>query len=221
VGGLGSFGINPKDWLKNPRIAGHDTIDGTDTTHVAAGIDIPKLLADLNKLLQRTSSSTGSTAVPTISPSSQAKIAARVQNPTVDVWTGSSDKMLRKLSVALTVPITGTTSTELGGVTSAAISLTLQYTSLNQPQTIKAPAGTRPYTEFQQKIRAAVTSLLGITVGAGGAGTSGAGGASGTAGASSTNAPSASGVTAYGQCIQSAGGDVSKMQQCAGLLNGH
>jgi hypothetical protein len=210
-GPLGKLGIDPRHWLTNPSLAGHETIDGADTTHIAAGIDIVKLLVDVNKLLSNAGQLgvKSTTAIPTISPASQAKVAAAIKNPKVDVWTGSSDKLLRRLTVALTVPVTGQVSTLLGGLSSAAISLTLGYSAVNQHQTIPTPTATRPYSEFQQKIQALVQSLRGTAAGA----------AAGSSGAAVPSAGAAtSSITAYAQCIQAAGGDVAKMQGCAGLL---
>ena len=115
----------------------------------------------------------------------------------------------------MTLPITGQASTALGGLSAADIGLTMQYANLNQPQSIGAPTSVRPFTEFQSKLRTIVGALQGsvgsVTGSAGGSTTgSGSGGSSGSSFA----------VTSYSQCIQAAGGDVSKMQQCASLLNG-
>ena len=86
------------------------------------------------------------------------------------------------------------------------MSLLLQYSDINQPQTITAPTSAKPFTEFVSKIDSFVQGLQGA------AGTS----------SSSTPNSSASGKTLqrYTKCIQSAGGDVSKMQRCASILNG-
>ena len=43
-------------------------------------------------------------------PATREKIAASVKNPSVDVWTGTNDKTVRRLTIALTVPVTGKTS---------------------------------------------------------------------------------------------------------------
>jgi hypothetical protein len=206
--GLSGLGINPQHWLKNPSIVGSDTLNGTPTTHVRSGVNVTALLADLNTFLSKTAKTTaGSTSIPSsIPPATQQKIAAAVQNAQVDIWTGSADKTLRKLTLALTLPVTGQTSTVLGGMSSAGIGLTLQYSHLNQPQTITAPGSVKPYSEFTAKLRSILSGVEGGL---------GASGASGAAGSSS-----AAGVSKYSQCIQRAGNDVSKMQKCASLLQG-
>jgi hypothetical protein len=213
--GLAQLGINPQHWLTNPSVVGTQTVNGDATTHIRAGVDVKALISDLNTFLAKTAKSTsaGSAGVPTQIPqATQQQIAAAVKNATVDVWTGKSDTTLRKLALNLSVPISGAVSTELGGMTSAGISLTVQYSKLNQPQSIATPTGVRPYREFTAKLQSigqALTGALGASTSTG----------SGTATAPSTGSGSAAGVSKYSSCIQKANGDVTKMQKCASLLN--
>ncbi|HTU95068.1 MAG TPA: hypothetical protein VMF14_04445 [Solirubrobacteraceae bacterium] len=218
-GGLSSLGINPQSWLTNASVVGSDTIDGTDTTHIRAGVDVAALLKDVNTLLGKASSSTGTKVPSSIPPATQQKIAAAIKNASVDVWTGKSDKILRKLSLNLHVPVSGQLSTEAGGLTSAGIGFTLQYSDVNQPQTVAAPTNVKPYSEFTTKLRSVLAGIEG-TVGAGSLGSTGSSGSgSGSSGSTGSSGGTAK-VQKYSQCIQSAGQDVSKMQKCASILNG-
>jgi hypothetical protein len=214
--GLSGFGINPQHWLKNPSVVGTQTINGAPVTHIRAGVNVTALLGDLNTFLGKTAKTSGTTRIPSsIPPATQQKIAAAVRNAAVDIWTGSSDKTLRKLSLALSLPVTGQTSTTLGGMTSAGIGLTLQYANLNRPQTIATPTNVLPYSQFTTKLRSVLAGIGGL-----GAGLTGASGSGSSAGSSTTGSGAPANVTKYSQCIQQAGGDVLKMQRCAGLLNG-
>jgi hypothetical protein len=220
-GTLGRLGIDPLHWLVNPTIAGTANVGGAGTTHIHAGINMPALLQDLNTFLGKASSlGVSSNKVPTsISPATQSKIAGDVRNPVFDVWTGTSDKTVRKLSIGLSLPVSGQLSTLLGGLSSAGLNLTMQYADLNQPQSIVAPASTAPYTQFQAKISSivqAIESAIGSQLPApttSGSTSSGTSSSPGSSGSSST-------VNSYSQCITAAGGDVAKMQKCASLLNG-
>ncbi len=207
--GLAGLGINPQHWLKDPAIVGSETLNGAQTTHIRSGVNVTALLSDLNTFLAKTAKTTaGSTSIPSSIPAAtQQKIAAAVRNAQVDIWTGSADKTLRKLTLSLSIPVSGQTSTVLGGMTSAGIGLSLQYSDLNQPQSITAPATVKPYSEFTAKLRSVLSSVEG---GLGAAG-SASGGGSGSSSAT---------VSKYSQCIQRAGNDVQKMQKCASLLNG-
>jgi hypothetical protein len=211
-GGFAKLGIKPLDWLTNPTTVGSDTVAGTSTTHIRANVNLTSLLSDLNTFLQKASSSAGTTKIPTtIPPATQQKIAQEIKNPTVDVWTGNSDHTLRKLSLNLNVPVSGQGSTQLGGLTSAGVGLTLQYADLNQPQTITAPTNVKPFTQFAAKVQGILQQIQSSFGGGLGTGTS-------TSGNSGT--PNANNVNKYTQCIQKAAGDVSKMQKCASVLQG-
>jgi hypothetical protein len=219
-GGLSKFGIEPLHWLTNPTTVGSDSVAGTPTTHIRAGVNISALLTDLDTFLKKASATgaAGTSSIPTtIPPATKDQITKSIKSPTVDVWTGTSDKTLRKLSLNLNVPVTGQAATALGGLTSAGIGMTLQYANLNQPQTISAPSNVKPFTEFASKLQGVLQQVEG-SFGAGGLGA--AAGAGTSTGSSGTSSASPSKVQKYTQCIQQAAGDVTKMQKCASLLQG-
>ncbi len=218
---LTKFGIHPLRWLTHPTTVGTETVGGAKTTHIHAGINVPALLGDLNTFVEKASSTStvsGASKLKSgLSPATRQKIASAVRNPSFDVWTGTSDKTIRRLTIALTLPVTGSLSNQLGGMKSADIGLTMQYSDLNKPQTITAPTTVRPYSEFQSKVAAFVQSVQGAAAGVIG---SGSGSASSGSGSSATGSgTSSSNVTKYSQCIQQANGDVAKMQKCASLLS--
>src|SRR5579875_2467819 len=170
-GVAGRLGIHPQQWVSNPQIVGDEAINGTNTTRIRAAINMRALLRDLNTFLQRAAAAGVPGAGSLLSPSDRQRIAAEVQHPTLNVWTGVSDKTLRRMEVDLGVPVGGQLSALLGR--SAAISLTMQYADLNQPQTITAPRHLRPYSEFQAKLRVLVQDLEGgLITGAGATGAS-------------------------------------------------
>lgn len=213
-GGLSTLGIHPQDWLTNASVVGSDNIGGTDTTHIRSGVNVTALLQDINTLLGKASNSTGTKVPSSIPPATQQKIAAAIKNATVDIWTGKSDKVLRKMSLSVSVPVTGRLSTLAGGMTSAGIGFTLQYSNVNQPQTISAPTNVQPYAQFTAKLQSLLSGIEG-SVGGGALGSTGSTG-SGSSGSTATTDK----IKKYSACIQSAGQDVLKMQKCASVLNG-
>jgi hypothetical protein len=216
-GTLSKLGIQPLHWLTNPTIVDTESVGGAQTTHIHAGVNVPALLSDLSTVLQRSSSLGGATTnrlASGLSAATRQKLAAAVKNPSVDVWTGNSDHTIRRLTIALTLPVTGKASSELGGMTSADINLTMQYSDLNQPQTITAPTTLEPFSQFQAKVDAFIQGLQGAAGGLISGGSSA--GATGGGGTSTTG--SSGNVQKYSQCIQQAAGDVSKMQKCSTLL---
>ena len=214
---MSKLGIQPLHWLTNPTIVGTESVAGAQTTHIHAGVNVPALLGDLNTVLER-SSSLGVSATNSLksglSAATRQKLAAAVKNPSVDVWTGNSDHTLRRLTIALTLPVSGKASSELGGMTSADINLTMQYADLNQPQTITAPTSLQPFSQFQTKVDAFLQGLQGAAGGLIGGGSS----AGATAGGGTSTTGSSGNVQKYSQCIQQAAGDVSKMQKCSSFL---
>ena len=118
--------------------------------------------------------------------------------------------------------MSGQTSTLLGNLHSAGIGLTMQYANLNQPQIITAPTALASYSVFQTKLRAFLQGLqtgIGNTTAGGGSTPGGGIAAGGAPSTGSTGNGAGSNDQAYTQCIQSAGADIAKMQQCAPLLN--
>ena len=217
-GVLAKLGIQPEHWLVNPQVVGDETMGGANTTHIRAGINVPALLGDLNRFLQRASSvsSTSTAGLPSGIPArDRNQIASEIHNPSLDVWTGTADKTLRRLDLKLNLDVTGQTAALLGR--SAALRLTMQYGNLNQPQTITAPATVLPYSQFQSKLKVLLADLEGSLTGSIGSGTSSGGASSGSASGSGSSG-SNSNYQRYTQCIQAAAGDVAKMQKCAPLL---
>jgi len=231
TGGLAKLGIRPLHWLTAPSIVGADSVAGTPTTRIRAKVDVVALLADVSTLLSRAAASgaTGTAALPTtLSAATRQKIAAEIRNPTVDIWTGASDRTLRKLSLNLDVPVSGTISSLLGGLSSAQVAMTLQYANLNQPETVATPTKVRPFSQFTAQLRSIIGAIQG-SLGAGGLGTgaasgsgSGAPAGSGSGAAAGTDKipGGAANVQKYSACIQQAAGDVTRMQKCAALLRG-
>jgi hypothetical protein len=214
---LSKLGIHPLSWLNNPSVVGAESVGGASTTHIRASVNVDVLLGDFSKFLQKASSLgvSGAGQIPTsLSPATRSRIAGEVQSPRFDVWTGNGDKTVRKLQVALTMPVTGQISTLLGGLSSARVGLSMQYANLNQPQTIQAPTNVRPYSEFSSKLQSFMSSIQGgLVSSATGASSTGATGGSSTSAAGTAAAPQS-----YNACIQSAGQNVAAMQKCASLL---
>jgi hypothetical protein len=202
--GLSSLGIDPSRWVSGPRIVGTATVHGVVTEHLHADVDVRAFVLSLSKVLAKESSTlgsaTGSASVPThISSAEAAKIAAAIHRPTVDVYADKNDSTLRRLVISATLPVHGALSSELGGLSSASLRLSIDYSHLNEPQTITAPAHARSLSALQSKLESLGQGLSG-----------------GVAGSSS--AGSSRQVSKYARCVQKANGAVAKMQKCASLL---
>ena len=203
--------------LTNPKVVGQDSIGGAETTHIRAVVDVPAVLADLSSILRRASSLgvSGASGLRTgLSPAVQQRIAAEIRDPTFDLWTGVHDKTLRRLEIGATLPVSGQIG-QLLGSSSVDVDLSVQYSQLNEPQTISPPAVVRPFGALASKLRGLQQSLEGAIV----SGQLPTPAASSSASRATTTASSEP-VLSYSECIEAAGNDVAKMQKCASLLAG-
>jgi hypothetical protein len=199
---LRGLGLDPLSWLQDPTVEGTETIGGDETDHISSQVDVSALLDDVDTILARVSAQglpTGQQVPSRIPDRDRQQIEDAVKSADIDVWSGTDDHTLRKLTLALDVDLPSSS-------TSLDVLLSIELTDLNQPQSIEAPASSRPLNELLGQLQGFLGGALG---GAGGLGGSG-GGSSG--GASSQQ------LQAYSDCVQRAGSDVTEAQKCAALL---
>src|SRR3954469_14396052 len=98
---LKDFGIDPQSWVQDPQDKGDESVNGSDTTHVEATVDVAKMLADFNKTIQKAGGAMGSSAPQQLSADTIEKIKQVVQNPKIDVYVGKDDNRIRRLSVKI------------------------------------------------------------------------------------------------------------------------
>jgi len=186
---LATLGIRPLDWLKDPQAKGTEDVGGTSTDHVAAAVDVPKLLADVSVLLgkakdvTRAGGAAAGASVPTqLTAQQRQAIEREVTSASLDVWTGREDHTVRR--IALDVRLA-----------SGHIGLQVSLTQLNERQTIRRPADARPVADLHQMLGALASST--------------------TPGSTTTPGDPQAG---YARCLADAGEDLAKVQRCARLL---
>ena len=188
-GGSGSselqrLGIDPMQWVTHPSVVGSESIGGTQTTHIRAGVNAAALANDLNTFLGKASALgvLGAAGSPnSFSATTQSELTSEIKSPGIDVWTGKSDKTVRKLAFHLTLLLSGQESSELGGMRSAAVGVVMQYTSLGQPQTISPPSTVAPFSQFTARFEQVLQRFETALSGRSGSGTALAGGERGFA----------------------------------------
>jgi len=166
-----SLGIEPGRWLSSPTQVGTATVAGAQTVHLTASVDIPAFLADVSKLSQAgggLSPTLPGSPVPggggALSPTVVTELAKSIKSAHVDIYTGQSDHLLRRLEVTAVVSGTPQTQALLGGLSSAELKVLLEFTDLNKPQTIAAP----PNPQSSSQLLPALQQLVGILQGVGG-----------------------------------------------------
>jgi hypothetical protein len=219
---LSALGISPLRWLQDPKNVGTEDIAGTQTVHLASGVNVAKLLEDVSTLLGKAKGVTSAggaatgAAVPTsLSAEQRDVITKSIKSAKVDVWTGAKDHTLRKVAVNVQVDVPKALRAKAGNLQTGHVIFQVTLAQLNQAQKIVKPANVRPISE----LRSALTDL----------GLLGSGAASSTtpdttATPDTTTTPATPPATTgpqsdYTQCITSAGEDLAKVQDCAQYLN--
>lgn len=231
---LSTLGVHPQDWLKNPKDKGTEDVAGTKTDHIAADVNVSKMLDDVDELLKRLKTSTQAGLTPAqrrqlpgqIPADTKKQIVSSVKEATFDVFTGKDDKTLRKLQVHLSFDIPQSLRARLQGLQGGDVDFTLQLSEVNQPQTVTAPKNARPFSELQKQLGS--SSLGGLGAGSSGSGSSS--GSSGTSSGSSSGTSSGGGTSSnvpsgidpkaarrYLKCVQSAQSRAA-LQGCASIL---
>jgi len=198
---LASLGIDPLRWLKDPTVAGTESIGGAETYHITAGVDVGKFLDDVSALLGKAGRLQGAPArLPSSLTDQQRKdIESSIKDANVEVWTGKSDRTLRRIVLKLDIDVPSDVRGRAGGLSTGTLSFDLAINDLNQPQTITAPTNARPLSEL------------------GGVLSGGLSGAAGSGGSAPSTAPPSGSSSKYLTCVKEAGTDVQKIQQCAAL----
>jgi hypothetical protein len=204
--GLAQFGIDPKTWIKDAKDEGSAKINGVDTDHVSAALDVGKFLDDVNKLVKKASSSSSS-STPQISEAQKKQVEDVVQNPRFDVYVGKDDNVIRRLSADISFKVPSNKQAQLSGLQSGTLSFSIDFNDVGQPQTITAPANAKPLSDLTSQLGGLGGVLGGATGGTGGSGGAGTGG------------PSAAALQKYSKCLQKANpSKPAELQKGAALL---
>jgi hypothetical protein len=201
---IGKLGLNPETWLIDPKVEGDEQIGGVDTYKISGSVDIKKLVPDVLQAARKAQSLTGTNAatrkVPTITDAQLSEVAKQMKQVDVTMWTGKDDKILRQLKVDLKL-------NDAKGNDALSGSLQLTLTGVNEPQKISAPSDTKPITELMPKLGGLFTAASGLT----GAASSGSGSMGSSAGSTAVS-------EAYVQCVNAAGTDPAKLNDCQSTL---
>jgi hypothetical protein len=200
---LRRLNIDLGSWLTDLSNEGTDDVEGTKTIHVSGKANVPQIVADVKKIAEKAGSAVGKVDISRLD-----QLGDVIQSGDVDVYTGETDKLLRRLQLSFELkPPPGTP----GAPDSLSVDLQLNLADVNKPQTIQAPANAQPLQDLLDQAGLNIGQLGGSI--RGGLGSNGALPEAG----GSTTAPSASAAQAYQQCLSQASGQAA-LQQCAALL---
>ena len=214
--GLAQFGIDPRNWLDNAKNEGTSTVDGVETNHVSATLNVSKLLDDLNQVVQKAGGTISGAAAAQLTPAQKKEVEDVVQNPTFDVYAGKNDNVIRRLSADISFKVPSDKQAQVGGLEGGTVSFSIDFANVGKPQTISPPANAKPLSDLTSQL-GGLSGVLGGGLGASGSGGSGSSGSGSSS--SGSGGPSADALQKYSKCLQKA--DPSKpqeLQKCADLL---
>jgi hypothetical protein len=208
---LASLGMDPRKWLTNPTNAGEAKVGDEDTIKITGGIDVAKLLDDVNAALAKASSLglQGSSQVPDkLTDAQKQEIVKSIKDPKVEIYTGKDDKIMRRMVVSLGLD-------DQASDTSGTLSLDFSISDLNEGQDIAEPANPAPFSELLGQLG----GLSGLAGAAGSGSGSGSASGSGSSGSGSgSGGGSAKDFEKFSKCLEDAGQDVQEAQKCSELL---
>jgi len=144
---LKALGIDPANWVRDPKTEGDEEVAGTNTTHVTGSVDVARLLDDLNKAANKAGQAQGGTT--TEIPEEQRKqIAEAVKDPKFDIYVGKDDDILRRLSVDLGFDVPEAQRQGAGGLQNGNVSFTVEFSDIGGDQKITAPADAKPIADL-------------------------------------------------------------------------
>jgi hypothetical protein len=200
-----SLGMDPRKWLTDAKNAGEAKVGDDDTIKITGGVDMAKLLDDVNAALGKASSLglSGTGQVPEkLTEEQRRQVLDAVKDPRVEIYTGKDDQILRRLVVNLGVE-------DAGSDTSGTVAFDISITDLNEDQDIAEPADAKPFSDL-------VSQLGGLGLGAASGGSSESGGSS----SDDTGGSSTEDLEKFSKCIEDAGEDVEKARKCSELIAG-
>lgn len=160
--GIVSLGIDPRRWITDAQEKGMEQVGGVETVRIAGGIDVPKLLADVEKVVGTLPLSERGSA------QQRKQIADAVKSAGVEVWSGKEDKILRQLRVRVQFDFPAGTRPPVAGLDKGKIELRARIDDVNGVTAkISAPARSRPFSELPDTGVAGLVKCITEAVGQG------------------------------------------------------
>src|SRR5205814_750672 len=133
------------------------------------------------------------------------------------VYVGKQDSKIRRVALSLQFSVPKQNQAATRGIQGGTVSVSVEFAAVGEPQTIQAPANSKPISELAKQLGGLTGGLGGAASGIGGGTTGGSSG--GGAGAGAGGSPSADNYQRYAQCLNAAKpSDTAAIQRCAALL---
>ena len=192
---------DPLSLVTNLETEGDEDVEGTETVHVSGDINIEEIG---NLATEAIAASPSGQFLPAdqLDQLSQ-QFEEAVDEASFDVYSGKDDDILRRfdLSIGVTAPESAALLVPVSG---ANVDFSISLGAVNEPQTIEAPSGAKPFDDLLNQVGAGNLPLDSL----GGGGIPDLGGSSGAGGGAGGSSD------AYLNCVQSAN-TPSEIANCA------
>ena len=157
-GSLRDLGLNPRTWVVDAEGEDNEEVAGVETEHVSAKLDVRRLFADLNKLVERSAGAVGGAPADAPNPLSASdldQLADVVENPTFDVYVGKDDDVIRRVSGNLRIKVPEKDRQKVNGISGGTLRFSVELAKVNGDQTVEVPAKSRPISDLTKQLRGA------------------------------------------------------------------
>jgi hypothetical protein len=145
-GGLRALGVDPLRWISAARTRGTERVSATDTTRITGKLNVARVLADFDRLLTKAGGSARGPSL--LEPGLRQQIAGAVNSASVDIWTGTSDKLLRQFAVKIEF-FFALGESPVQGLNGGTINLRVRLDDVNKtPAAIDPPKHPRPLADL-------------------------------------------------------------------------
>ena len=140
---LKALGVDPRNWLRTPRVAGDDQVGGEPVTRVAAGLDVQLMMADLMRAAERSGQAGQIDPIPAEATDS---IREAVKDAQFEVYASKQDGTLRRVTATAAFEAPGPQGKNVTGD----VRFDLQVSGVGEAQKIVAPRNAVPFSRVDQ-----------------------------------------------------------------------
>ncbi len=151
AGGASPLGdLDVASWTKDAELADGEPVDGVETQRIHAEVDIVKALNDALSVAGEVGGDGEPAGLQPIEGSDADQLERAVRSSSVEVLTGTEDRLLRRLTIDLDIGLDAPRELAggLGNLSGAKVRLDLRIDDPNEPVKVEEPTGALPYSDL-------------------------------------------------------------------------
>jgi hypothetical protein len=137
-GGLAAVDLT--SWVEHPTLQEGEEIGDAETDRISADLNVS---ATVNTLIALASQLGGTEPLSALSGTSAEQVESAVQSATIDVWTGTDDRLLRRLQVVIEF---APAAEKVRNLLGTSLDFSLEIANPNEPVTVEQPTDAQPFS---------------------------------------------------------------------------